>query len=518
MTKCLSAVGVFSLAALIVAAVDQSPDLCFASLFWFLRKYATGCFGVFLGMTVIQLVVIGTIFLKLNKSHMVDPTERMAASRMIYYLAIGFLSNVSSLQPGCRDLVLTSAQAFIVPFFFSLTFLDQQKVILDTINLAMAATVVANVNGLMVTGLHLFLRSQNKSLIGYHLGECERKKSMYDRRDPRDNYRGSNHSLHAVNGLNSHPRPRSSSIETLLQAADLEGGRDSLSAPRGYGTTPRSPFSPKLFIPSGPKYPEPTQPPSEVSPSQIRKQQYSIFPQEESAAAAVLPATTYSPLSPKAARDTWKPPPIVKPWVGRGHKRDSSIVSTATVQIGIRLSNVDDFVPRKSTDTDVADLSADVPPVPPLNVIRPSPLAQVESRPESVASDYVERDIVLADPPRRRTSWDTRMKTLPPPPRVDSYSALQGEATAATPPQNSDDGGQLLTLSPTVYTPDENVPQRSLSSRSARSVRKLPSPMGVGFNNPGGRGNSDRSPVHAPPRPSGSAATTPSLTQKADWI
>lgn len=403
-----------------------------------------------------------------------------------------------------------------MPFFFSLTFLDQEKVIYDTLNLGMVAAVVSNVNGLMVAGLHLFLRSQNTTSICQDLGEYERKQGMYDPRDRHDDHRGSNHSLQPVNSASS--RARSDSHATLLHAADA-GGRG-FPSPMSYGTA-RSPFSPKISIPSGPAYPEPTQPPSETSPSQIRKQSYSLYPQDTPAAAAVLPASTYSPMASKPARDTWKPPPIVKPWTGRGHKRDSSITSTATVQIGIRLSNVDDYVPRKSTDTDVPDVP-DVPDPRTMPTIRPSRLAEFETRPESEYSDYAGTDIILADPPRRSSIKDARMKTLPPVPRtISTAGALttNTEANAAAPapaPQSDDEPqAQLITLSPTVY----QEPAELRRTASNKSMRKLPSPMGVGFNTPSGRSPSDpRLAAIAPPRPGGSAATTPLPTTKADWI
>lgn len=396
-----------------------------------------------------------------------------------------------------------------MPFFFSLTFLDQEKVIFNTLNLGMVAAVVSNVNGLMVAGLHLFLRSQNNNSICQDLGEHERKQGMYDPRDRRDSYRGSNHSLQPVL---SNGRARSDSSATLLHVP--EGNDRDFPSPMSYGTA-RSPFSPKISIPSGPAYPEPTQPPSETSPSQIRKQSYSLYPNDP-AAAAVLPATTYSPMATKPTRDTWKPPPIVKPWMGRGHKRDSSITSTATVQIGIRLSNVDDYVPRKSTDTDVPDVPY-VPDPSTMPTIRSSQFAEYETRPESDYSDYAGTDIILADPPSR-SSKDSRMKTLPPVPRSPAAVTIDTEAgvEAKSEPKSDDEQEvKLITLSPTVY--QEPVDLRRTGSN--RSMRKLPSPLGVGFGTPTGRGPSDpRLAAVAPPRPSGSAATTPVLTSKADWI
>lgn len=95
MAICIGIVSTFLLATLLVAAISRAPDFCFASLLWLVKPYAKGVFAVLLGVSVVLLIVIIAIFVKLSKSRMVDPTERMAASRMIYYLILGFISNVS---------------------------------------------------------------------------------------------------------------------------------------------------------------------------------------------------------------------------------------------------------------------------------------------------------------------------------------------------------------------------------------------------------------------------------------
>ncbi|KAG6356950.1 hypothetical protein INS49_014825 [Diaporthe citri] len=446
---CLGTISTFLLATLLVAAISRAPDFCFASLLWIVKPYAKGIFAVFLGVSVVLLLVIITIFVKLSKGRMVDPTERMAASRMIYYLILGFISN-----------------GFIIPFFFSLTFLTEKKQIFQELNLSMVASVVANVNGLMVAGLHLFLRSQNNASIGHNLGEYEHHKTKFE---PHEEDAGSTHALHPVNSTNDQNRVRSDSITTLLRAVDAEEGQ-----------SPSSPtFRPKVTIPQAP---EPTQAPSETSPSHLRKQSYSLFPNNPFAPAAVLPATTYAPAASKPLRDTFRPPPIVKPWLGRGHKRDSSIVSSATVQIGIRFSNVDDFQPARASDVQESER--------PETVLRPSPLAQSEVRPESE---------------------DARMKTLPPVPKGESpvQKVESDEEQSDSERSEGSDQDGLITLSSSVYTPQE-TPQRNTSTKTTR----MPSPMGVGFSNPAARNNGEK---HAPPRPNAGTATTPVPSNKS-WI
>lgn len=347
----------------------------------------------------------------------------------------------------------------------------------------MVASVVANVNGLMVAGLHLFLRSQNNASIGHNLGEYEHHKTKHE---PREDDGGSTHAMHPVNGT-SQDRARSDSITTLLRAVDAEEGQSPISPT----------FRPKVTIPQAP---EPTQPPSETSPSHMRKQSYSLFPNNPFAPAAVLPATTYAPAASKPLRDTFRPPPIVKPWLGRGHKRDSSIVSSATVQIGIRFSNVDDFQPARISDAQDSDR--------PETVLRPSPLAQNEVRPES---EYTEPEILPEPLFTRRASRDARMKTLPPVPREDPPVQKVESDDEQSESERSDKSDQdgLITLSPSVYTP-QDTPQRNNSTKTTR----MPSPMGVGFSNPAARNNGEK---HAPPRPNGTGVTTPVPSNKS-WI
>lgn len=362
----------------------------------------------------------------------------------------------------------------------------------------------------MVAGLHLFLRSQTHSTIGHNHGDLDRKRYSFDP-NHRDDFRGSNYSLQPVNTYNSENRSRSDSVATLLRAGDAEEGRIASRI-----TTPalstRGPFSPKLYIPSNPTFPEPTQPPSETSPSQMRKQSYSAFPQDSPQGApvgdALLPATTYSPVTSKPARDTWRHPPIVKPWASRGHKRDSSIVSTATVQIGIRISNVDDFLPRKSNDT-TREYVPDVPqaPVPQLPTSRPSPLAAVENRPES---DYDSQYTVSPLSDNSESPIEAQIKTLPPTPWSPAVQKIEIDEQSKGKEVYAEE--QLFTLSPAVYIPQDSL-QRTPSQR-----QKLPSPMGVGFSAPIARSNSRTEKSHAPPRPTGSGATTPLPTKKADWI
>jgi hypothetical protein len=70
-------------------------DHCLASLLWFVSDF--GEIGLILLATVAGLLLISAvvIFVRLSRSNMVEQNQRIAASRMVYYMAIGFVSLVS---------------------------------------------------------------------------------------------------------------------------------------------------------------------------------------------------------------------------------------------------------------------------------------------------------------------------------------------------------------------------------------------------------------------------------------
>jgi hypothetical protein len=71
-----------------------NPDVCFASLFWFITRY--GNLGLIMLSIIAALMLASaiTIFIRLSGSNLVDEDERIAASRMVYYLILGIISLV----------------------------------------------------------------------------------------------------------------------------------------------------------------------------------------------------------------------------------------------------------------------------------------------------------------------------------------------------------------------------------------------------------------------------------------
>ncbi|KAG7288862.1 hypothetical protein NEMBOFW57_005221 [Staphylotrichum longicolle] len=161
---CLAIVGMLILANFLVADFDQSPNFCLTSLFWFVAHYSDMCFGLLVAIVVIVLVCAVIIFVRLHRSIKVEVTARVAASRMVYYLALASISN-----------------SFMIPFFFVDSFVDGRGQNPNALTLSMVASVVANVSGLMTGGLYLFLKSSTLSTIGPRdkVGEYENRRARY---------------------------------------------------------------------------------------------------------------------------------------------------------------------------------------------------------------------------------------------------------------------------------------------------------------------------------------------------
>ncbi|KAI1375135.1 hypothetical protein F4677DRAFT_141612 [Hypoxylon crocopeplum] len=480
---CLAIVKILLLATGLVGVFIRPPTFCFASLFWFVAKWAEGGFVLLLMIAIVLVICSFIIFTRLTRYSMIEDTERISASRMVYYLALAVVTN-----------------ALIVPFFIHLTFSNPMD---DNggpgLTLSMISAVVANVTGLSTGGLHLFLRSNTISTIGpkNKLAEYERQKLKYQIR-----VRGTNdmdfngHMLQPVSGPRS--LSKTESQENLMNEKDD-------AAELGQSTFPRDSqqFSPNNLNPlrsnaifglaNMPRVPEPSQVPLTPSTNMHARKpsaSYTLFPsknQGNTTSVALLPSTAYNPnLQSNLAttnpafndfNDTLRPPPSIHTAWGR-HKRDSSMASSATVQIGLRLSNVADIGPlaasKVSTEAERV-YTLDCPHKEELpSTYRPSPLATFTTSNVS--------------PPRSPIlSRDSRIKNLPPVP------AASGE-------------GSECTLSPTVYNP--NSPTKT----------KTPSPRGVGFNVPR-RVNTtpvQGGPTESPSRTRGNSSSA--TNGRSDWI
>ncbi|GKT77714.1 hypothetical protein ColTof4_10137 [Colletotrichum tofieldiae] len=455
-TICLAIVGTFLLVTYLVTLFVRPPNFCFASLFWFVQRWKEGCFVILTFISVALLASTLVIFFRLHNNARIENSERVAASRMVYFLAVAFISTT-----------------LLIPFFFNLSFTEQRGATGQALTLSMIASVVANVSGLMTGGLHLFLRSNTLSTIGPRQNEkwvSERNKLKAGIRvyNGDDDYE--NHMMNPVGRARS--LRRMDSIDSLVHEKEEEARIESPSGSPTYANPLRSNA---VWEPA--RSPLRTPKPAQVSTYQIpkthaRKRSYSLFPSEQqngnTKSITLLPAKTYAPGARILDEDEMmllRPPPSIHPQ-GIRHRRDSSLASSATVQIGLRLSNVDDMPPLNShyfqNNASVNSLScpddrdSEAPK-------RPSPLAQVDVASDNGSSDSEEDDTLVSSPIRREK--DVRMKNLPSVPKV----------TVPRQSQLKDQEPEQLTLSPAVYRPES--PQKT----------RVTSPQGVGFNNPAQR-------------------------------
>ncbi|KAI1761312.1 hypothetical protein GGR53DRAFT_36581 [Hypoxylon sp. FL1150] len=468
---CLVVVKVLLVATGLVGLFIRPPSFCFASLFWFVAKWAEGGFVLLLAVAVILALCSFIIFLRLTRYSTIETSERVSASRTVYYLALAVVTN-----------------ALIVPFFISLTF---SSTIHDNgeprLTLSMISTVVANVTGLTTGGLHLFLRSNTIGTIAPKdkMAEYERQQEKSQKVSKGMDF--NDHIMQPVPGPQSFPEFESQ--ESLVdEKGDLELGnslRSSLRDPNPLGSNA------VYDAPDLPQAPEPAHIAFAISPNTHSRKpsaSYTLFPsknQTNTASVALLPSTAYNP-NPQsnlsatnfpfnnALNDTLKPPETA--W-GR-HRRDSSMVSSATVQIGLRLSNIADIGPLRKPSSDserVYDL--DCPRTEDIGIAyRPSPL---------VTTSPLKAERMRA-PVRPRDSMAKYVQQQPPRPEEEKKD----------------------TLSPAVYNP--NSPTKT----------KTPSPRGVGFNVPL---RADTPPVQGaptptspPPRSRGNPSSA--ADNRSDWI
>ncbi|KAJ3569269.1 hypothetical protein NPX13_g6143 [Xylaria arbuscula] len=415
---CLTIVKIALLATGLVTFFIRAPNICFASLFWFVAKWAEGGFAILIGIVLTMVACAVTIYLKLTRCSMIEEDERISASRMIYYIALAIIPNV-----------------LMIPFFGYLSFGNPFENGGGTsLTLSMVSTVVSNVTGLMTGGLYLFLRSSTISSISpkNKIDEYERQQMKYQIGMPKPG--DTDFNSHIMKPVAAPQWLREAEIQEKRTLKDGKSRYESQLSGWPLTTNDPNPLRLNAASKQTPILPSPTDSQSPLSLMPLRKQSttaYTLFPNQnqERASKVLLPATTYSPDTGGASvndfYDMLIPPPSIRA-PGFRHRRESSMASSATVQIGLRLSNVDDVRPTTAGTIGGPERTHDTAALP-------------SSR---VASGLL-------------TQIQTATKTLPSIPRD---SLVETESAPL--------------LNPTVYSP------------KSPTKAKVPSPKGVGFNVP----------------------------------
>lgn len=453
----------------------------------------------------------------------------------------------------------------------------------------MVASVVANLSGLTTGGLHLFMRSAIISTIG-----PREKPSEYDRRWMKDQIRRYNASGPDFAGHMMGPVSSAVDLRHILSDAspmsgsrvdkDEESGmrtsqgsladggssqrpnplRSNAFSPRSFTTTPATATLAAVAVSAAVasvRAPEPARMPAAMeearsSHSSLTQWLTSALSTASNMRASamsdtksllLLPATTYSPGGPAKANasesssrfdfSTLKPPPSMNNLFSARHRRDSSMVSTATVQIGLRLSNMADLglvpcdtqIPDRKVYT-LDDTSGEIPPQ-----TGSREADQRQSGMIPIATDV--RKMVLGRPtPQQPTAQPaSRMRQPSPlantvlegprPPTADGQglpatdtsshgNAVSGQSNVRSEcsdddtddaddadDASSDAGGEVLSSS--TYSPQSPTKAR------------LPSPRGVGFATMSSQSSSTTLRAVAMAKPTGHSAEGKT---GGDWI
>ncbi|KAF2672327.1 hypothetical protein BT63DRAFT_193638 [Microthyrium microscopicum] len=392
----LAAFGVLELITLIVAKeVGDDADKCFGNI---VTRAASldlnrGIIGV-LGIVMISLLTMATIIaLQLLRTIHLDPAERIAGSRMVYYLV-----------------ATTVLEAFIIPFFVQ----DYLGTLDDDFTSATIAEYVLFSSGAVLTFLHLFLRA-NAAMTAIKARETTwhtpRRLRFWGPNDlevmnispPLNLVNPSFRPDEKIDELchktqrGSPPTPKTPLTNFSYPQKSLLSKSSSLKLRRidtenDLPPLPPTPISQQSSPVAQMKSPvaQIRSPSSQINSNHARKKSYVLFPGEDD---IKLPATVYSPPSLTSRTNPFRPvlkvqtgpqtQPIQGPFTAPSgilggpltapsvtdirqatleangglqppgapwmlHRRGSSTDSTATVQIGIRLSNAGSGVFQRS--------------------------------------------------------------------------------------------------------------------------------------------------------------------------
>ncbi|KAG5749464.1 hypothetical protein H9Q70_007865 [Fusarium xylarioides] len=333
---CLVTISILLIIVFSITFAVLPSEFCFASLISFLHRYDAGCFGVLLTVILIVLIECGVICFKLHTGARMRMVERDEASRMVYHMIIAVISY--TLQ---------------ITFFYNTAFRDTGAADDTSMTLNMIGTVVMNMSGLLLGCLYLFLRS-SRSPTGCSDDDIEASQGFRKWGDDQDQ---------------EPPIPRSA----MLQPLDLpklvhkaESKEDLtlddrvedkvFGARKDFLNRGLKPLRLGSMRNSGglPSAPKPVRTSSKESIKNFKRSMYSIFPKAEPPKSPILlPTTTYKDSTPKKTpglqnlADELLAPPALRIPDKRFRSSGASMLSTATVQIGLRLSNIGDMRPTK---------------------------------------------------------------------------------------------------------------------------------------------------------------------------
>jgi di/tricarboxylate transporter len=94
-TICLAVIVLMLIGTWIPSHIHPEVDRCFASLMRFISRYGKEGFILLTIIAVLAIISAITIFVRLSTVTSINEDQRIAASRMVYYLVLGIVSLVS---------------------------------------------------------------------------------------------------------------------------------------------------------------------------------------------------------------------------------------------------------------------------------------------------------------------------------------------------------------------------------------------------------------------------------------
>lgn len=364
-TICIAAVSVLSLLTWMPTVAWPMYNRCFGSLIWFPVRYELIAL-IILGILIASFLTLAAVIsIQLMRTSNVDPNERIAASRMCYYLLMAALIYVSSLWM-CESLKLTRWQILVIPVEVQ----AHRRDFTNTLATSRIAEIALFTSGMVISFFHLFLRVNATRLVISPMSEMTSRNKP---KRPRIRFFGPSDLEMNISGpmaLQGGRRPESR--QGLINVGPEKNRYD---FDPGYFERPNRPLTPASIQSQGAIDPTrwPLPPDSEKTGyfgqeketsglHRRNKSNYSLFPTRAEDIPR-LPPTVYSPKSEERSRlpslamrrqarrsslDNTKSITDVSeafgflskpaPLFGRNHNRNSSAVSCATVQIGLRFS------------------------------------------------------------------------------------------------------------------------------------------------------------------------------------
>jgi hypothetical protein len=359
--------------------VGKSARECFASITFLAASLRLNreLIGTLSAMMPILLAMAAVIAVQLLRTIHVEPCQRVAGTRMVFYLVLAAIQIVSAWL---GQIPQTDVQAFILPFFSS-TFLSNGETDAPPMS-AMMAEYVLYVFGTVIAFLHLFLRA-NAARTAIKPSEApwhkRRKFRLFGPNEleimtispplhlmhpdyPADEKRayelslpntplpalpfpvqtptyGHARSLSMSKEMPESPDGKSSFRQQTQSTYTLFPGAEDLILPATVYTPPTAVKSPT------------TAPPP---PPQSRRPSYAAAHRTRSSSCvsfntSVPPPTAAAAVVAQEAQNSGLRPPR-PPWVP-AHRRGRSDDSSATVQIGLRLSEALAPVGERQTHT-----------------------------------------------------------------------------------------------------------------------------------------------------------------------